>query len=401
MKLLVKLLVVVVLALLAYIIVRDDPGFVLVKYREIIAETTLAFALFALFVLMVLFYYLIRFLRGVLFLPKTLHDKSVDRRFSKSRRLLNQGLIDLAEGRFAQAEKNLLKTVKNSETPLLHYLAAARAAQLQGKHAERDSYLKSAHDSNPDAEVAIGVTQAELQLAHAQTEQALATLSHIHSIAPRHNYVSMLLARAYFEAGDWQQLVELLPAVRKTGLIREARLIDMERAGYSGLCQQAAERNSEQEMSSCWAKVPKNLKSDPQVLAVYIELLNQRQWRGQEVEDLLKGVLNKKWDNRLIVLFAEYNHPDRKAQLATMEKWLKDLSSNEYLLMALGITAMSAQLWGKAQGYLESSIHARPTPRACLELARLLEEHLQQAEQAAAYYKQGLKLEAEKTGGAV
>ncbi len=399
MKLLVKLLLLVVLALVAYIIVRDDPGFVLIKYGELIAETTLAFALFMVFVLMVLFYYLIRFLRSVLFLPKTLHDKSVDRRFSKSRRLLNQGLIDLAEGRFAQAEKNLLKPVKNSESPLLHYLAAARAAQLQGKHAERDAYLSAAHDSSPDAEVAIGVTQAELQLAHAQTEQALATLSHIHSIAPKHNYVSMLLARAYYEAGDWQQLVELLPDVRKTGLIREARLVEMERAGYSGLCRQTAERFGEQELTQCWASVPKSLKPDPQVLASYIELLNGRQWRDREIEDLVKGVLNKKWDNNLILLFAEYHHPDPKAQLATMEKWLKDFSNNEYLLMALGITAMSAQLWGKAQGYLESSIEARPTPRACLELARLLEDHLQQVDQAADYYKQGLMLEADKTQG--
>ena len=82
-----------------------------------------------------------------------------------------------------------------------------------------------------------------------------------------------------------------------------------------------------------------------------------------------------------------------------METWLKDLSTNEYLFMALGITAISAQLWGKAQGYLESSISASPTPRACLELARLLEDHLQQADQAADYYKQGLMLEADKAEG--
>ncbi len=401
MKLMVKLLALVVVALLAYILVRDDPGFVMVKYGELIAETTLAFALFVVFVLMVLFYYLIRFLRGLLFLPKTLHDKSVDRRFSKTRRLLNQGLIDLSEGRFAQAEKNLLKLVNNSESPLLHYLAAARAAQLQGKHAERDSYLAAAHDSNPDAEVAIGVTQAELQLAHAQTEQALATLSHIHSIAPRHNYVSMLLARAYFEAADWQQLVELLPDVRKTGLIRESRLLEMERAGYSGLCRHAADRGGEQALNQCWSKVPKNLKTDPEILAAYIERLNQSQWRANDVDDLVKSVLNRKWDNRLIVLFGEYNHADANAQLATMEKWLKDLSNNEYLLMALGLTAMRAQLWGKAQGYFESSIAAGATPRACLELARLLEGQLQQPEQAAAYFKQGLTLEARNASSAV
>lgn len=140
------------------------------------------------------------------------------------------------------------------------------------------------------------------------------------------------------------------------------------------------------------------MKTDAEILAAYLEQLNQSNWRGQEVEELVKSVLNKKWDNRLIVLFAEYNHRDPKAQLTVMEKWMKDLSTNEYLLMALGITAMRAQLWGKAQGYFESSIDAQATPRACLELARLLEDHLQQPDQAAIYFKQGLMLQTGQSG---
>ena len=215
MKFIIGLLLLVVLALGAVLLVREDPGFLMIRYRDFSVETTLAFGIGLVFLLVVVLHYAFKLLRGIWRLPEAIQLGSLNRRYEKSRRQLTQGLIDLAEGRFEQAENNLVRLVGFSESPLLHYLAAARAAQLQGKHDARDSYLKAAHEARPEAEIAIGVTQAELQLAHQQTEQALATLSHLHSVAPRHDYVSMLLARAYFELEDWAALVELLPDVRR------------------------------------------------------------------------------------------------------------------------------------------------------------------------------------------
>ena len=63
--------------------------------------------------------------------------------------------------------------------------------------------------------------------------------------------------------------------------------------------------------------------------------------------------------------------------------------------MALGRISTRARLWGKAQGYFEASIGAHATPAACLELAELFEQQLQQPENAVKYYQQGLKLSLE------
>jgi HemY protein len=165
-RLLIKLLILVIVVLAAVLLVRDDPGVVMLRYRGWTVDTSLAVALGVLIVFMVALYYLIRLLRGILRMPSALQRRSQNRRYGKARRQLNQGLIDLAEGRFEQAENHLMRLVGSSESPLVHYLAAARAAQLQGKHDARDGYLKAAHEANPAAELAIGVTQAELQLAH-------------------------------------------------------------------------------------------------------------------------------------------------------------------------------------------------------------------------------------------
>jgi len=392
-RLLVKLLLVVIVVLGAVLVVRDDPGFLMLRYRDYTVETSLAFALALAIVLAVALYYAVRILRGFLRLPGAMRRQAQNRRYGKARRQLNQGLIDLAEGRFEQAQDNLLRLVEFSESPLVHYLAAARAAQLQGNHDARDNYLKAAHEAAPEAELAIGVTQAELQLAHLQTEQALATLTHLHSIAPRHDYVTMLLARAYFELEDWSALVGILPDVRRKKLLKENRIREMERAGYCGLLQRAA--GNQQDFEKAWSAIPKAQQGDSEILRQYLDVMARRGWHSNTAEQLLLKTLESHWDDRLIEVYGRYQSRDANAQLTRAEAWLDESGQNEQLLLALGRISMRARLWGKAQGYLEASIGARVTPAACLALAELLEQHLQQPDKAAEYYQRGLKLSLE------
>jgi HemY protein len=392
----IKLLLLVIAVLLAVILVRDNPGQLLLRYGDYSIETTLAFAVILLVVAVISIYYAIKLLRGFWRLPGNLRDMSENRRHAKARRLLNQGLIDLAEGRFEQAENNLMRLVDISENSLVHYLAAARAAQLQGKHDARDNYLKAAHDDNPDAELAIGVTQAELQLAHLQTEQALATLTHLHSVAPRHDFVTMLLARAYHELQDWRALVELLPDVRRKKLVKPARLRQMEIDGYCGVLELAG--NSQAEFEAAWGKLPKDLQVDTTLLCYYIDHFIKRRWKGASAEQTLLRSLDNNWDDKLIEAYGRFPSRDATTQLTKVEKWLDEYGHNEQLLLALGRIATRARLWGKAQGYFEASIGVRATPAACLELAELLEKQLEQPQKAARYYEQGLRLCVETDG---
>jgi len=389
-RIFIKLLILVIVVLAVVLLVRDDPGMVMLRYRGWTIDTSLAVALAVLIVVVVAIYYLVRLLRGVLRMPAAIQRQSQTRRYAKARRQLNQGLIDLAEGRFEQAENHLMRLVNFSESPLVHYLAAARAAQLQGKHDARDSYLKAAHEANPEAELAIGVTQAELQLAHQQTEQALATLSRLHSIAPRHDFVTMLLARAYFELEDWTALTQILPDVRRKKLLKEKRLHEMELAGYRGALETAI--GNQASFDKTWSAIPKSLQSDPEMLRYYLDLLARHSWYNNGAEQLLVKSLDNRWDDSLIDIYGRFEARDANAQLTRAEKWLDDYGHNENLLLALGRIAMRARLWGKAQGYFEASNGARANPPACLALAELFEQQLQQPDKAAEYYQQGLKL---------
>jgi len=384
------LLLLVVIALGAVLLVRDDPGLLLLRYREWEVETSLAVAVVALFCAVIAVHFAFRSLRGLWRLPRSMKKRSQTRRYAKVRRQLTQGLIDLAEGRFEQAENHLVRLVDFSESPLVHYLSAARAAQLQGKHDARDSYLKAAHDANPDAELAIGVTQAELQLAHQQTEQALATLTHLHSVAPKHDFVTMLLARAYHELQDWRALVELLPVVRRRKLAKPARLRELELSGYRGVLELA--NGNQQDFEAAWSKLPKDLQSDASLLRYYFEQFARQGWSNSSAEQALLKAIDQQWDDGLIEVYGRYQARDATTQMTRVEKWLDDYGHNEQLLLALGRISVRARLWGKAQSYFEASIGARATAAACMELADLFEQQLQQPDKAVEYYQQGLKL---------
>ena len=127
-KFVISLLVLVIVVLGAVLVVQNDPGFVLIKYGDFSLETSLAFGIVAVAVIGLLIQFVLRLLLGIWRLPVRLRKRTEHRRQEKSRRLTNQGLIDLAEGRFEQSENSLLKLVDYAENPLLNYLAAARAA---------------------------------------------------------------------------------------------------------------------------------------------------------------------------------------------------------------------------------------------------------------------------------
>ncbi len=390
-KWLVRILFLVILVLGAVLLVKDDPGFVLIKYRDYSLETSLAFGIVVLILAILAIYFVLRIFRGVWRLPNSMKQHSQNRRFGRSRKLLNQGLIDLAEGRFEQAEINLIKMVEYSESPLLHYLAAARAAQLQGKHDARDSYLKAAHEARPEAEIAIGVTQAELQLAHQQNEQSLATLNHLRGIAPKHDYILMLLARVYTELEDWSALVELLPEIRKKKLFEESKLRKMEYKGYRGYLKESAAKSDGPALENAWNNIPASLQSDPELIISYVGLLNQQEFSTHHAEQQVVKALDRQWDDRLVEIYGQCRDGNADDQLKQAEKWLADYDQNEHLLLALGRICIRAKLWGKAQGYLEASIGANPMSTTCLALAELFNDHLQQPDKAAKCYRQGLE----------
>ncbi|MCU7803443.1 MAG: heme biosynthesis protein HemY [Candidatus Thiodiazotropha sp. (ex Lucinoma borealis)] len=388
-----RTLIAALFALLAAVVitlwVKQDNGYVLIGYGEWTIEGSLALFVLAGLALFLLVYASIRLLSHLWHMPERVASWRQKRRSLRAQHALTRGLVELAEGRWKVAERHLTRYAVQSETPLLNYLAAARAAQLQGEHTRRDDYLHLAHESMPSADVAVGLTQAELQLAHQQYEQALATLMHVRSLSPKHNYVLTLLKKLYENLKEWQKLEEMLPELKRRKVIDEKAYHLLETRVYcERLKQEATTLDS---LVQFWQSIPKGVRQQQQVLLDYCRYMMALD-AGSRVEPLIAAALQREWNSELVSLYGTIELADSSHQLAVAEGWLKNHQDDPVLLLALARLSLQNKLWGKGRSYLEASIGITPTSASYQQLGLLL-ERLGETDKAMQYFRAGLGLE--------
>ncbi|MCB1789983.1 MAG: heme biosynthesis protein HemY [Gammaproteobacteria bacterium] len=370
------------------VVLSHDSGYVLMSFGKYTVEMSLALLLLFVAALFGALYFGIRLVVRTLHLPQDVRDWKQRRGSRLAQQAMTRGLLEMSEGNWRGAEKRLVRFADRSETPLLNYLAAARAAQLQGAHDRRDVYIRLAHETMPSADVAVSLTQAELQLADHQLEQALATLKHLRSVAPKHNYVLRLLRRLYEQLGDWEHLRELLPELRRRKVDDEADLHRLEIRTHRALLEQAFLGRDERRLGIAWADVPRNLRDHPQILGDYAGYL-QEFGQDHRAEQLLRDALRKQWDADLVEAYGLLDSAEPGKQLSQMERFLADHPDDPTLLLTLGRLSLRAQLWGKARGYLEACIGRNGPPQAYRELGQLL-ERMHEPDKAIDIYRKGL-----------
>lgn len=390
MRLLLTGLVLMLLSVGLTLVLQEENGYFLLGYGVWTLEGSLVFLLVVIIIGFALLYGLLRFLAGLWQIPQRFKDWRKKRLSRRARRTLTRGLIESAEGQWESAEKNLLRLAEHSESPLLHYLAGARAAQFQGAHERRDRYLQLAHQSMPAADIAVALTQAELQLNHRQLEQALATLNHLRTLAPKHRYVLKLLVSLYEELKDWGKLDELIPSLRQQKVFDSQELFALELRVQLERMAQAALSDNPGSLRSFWAGQSRALQADPQMLAAFVAY-NQGRDTGLEMETLIRDFLKEDWDETLVGAYAGLEVADPLPLLAHAETWLAQRPRDPALLLCLGRLALRAKLWGKARSYLEASLGLKETPEAWQELGALL-ERLEERDAARDCYRKGLGL---------
>ncbi len=311
------------------------------------------------------------------------------RKSLKARQQTIDGMIALSEGHWKTAEGLLTKSASANNTKLINYLGAARASQQQGDIKQRDNYLKLAANSEPDAQMAVGLTKVELQIASQEYENALASLNHLKSINANHPFVLKLLYKVHHKLNDWKAIIELLPKLKKHGVFTDEAFANIELEAWQQRFQRA-ETKGDNKVFDLWTQLSRTLKRDPNIAYSYSRaLINDGQ--TDNAEQAIKQGLKHHWDDRLILLFVEINHANSSKALSSVEQWLKTQDGNQELLYALGRLSLKAKLWGKATNYLEQSIAIKPSAKAYNALAQSY-EHSGHPIQAQDTYQKGLKI---------
>jgi len=362
-------------------------GYLLLVYQPWLVQMPIWFAALSLFIIFGLFYLLVSGVDRLNFMFFRIRNWLNIRREHKSYSKTQHGLSALIEGRWKKSEQLLLSGMNQTFEPLINYLAAARAAQEQGAYERRDTYLQKAYKAAPNAGLAIGLTQAELELKQDQLEQASATLNHLRQQNPRHPRVLKLLEEVYVRLGDWKNLQTLLPAMRKARLLDSQQFDLFEKNIYCEIFR-TANNKSLDEIHEIWNAAPRYIRKNPDVVCEYVKQL-ARFNENKEIEELIQKTLKNHWQPELVRIYGNLPFTNLNRQLVIGGAWLKLYGPRQETLLLLGKLCVRTQLWGKAKDYFDRCLALGPNPEASLEYGNLLMQ-LGESDEAIRKYHDGL-----------
>ncbi|MDG9922460.1 MULTISPECIES: heme biosynthesis HemY N-terminal domain-containing protein [unclassified Pseudomonas] len=372
------LLILVVAAATALgLAIVEHSGYVLIAWKGLRYESSL-WVFLLLIVVAVLLLWTLRWLVRLLLVSGGLVNPWSRRQRGRRQQLAaDKGLLDLIEGRWERAVRHLRLAAEGERQPLMYYLGAARAAHKLGRVEESEELLEQALRRQPQAELAIALTHAELQREQGNLQGALDTLQAMRERHPRHHIVLEQLQRTLVERGDWAALLELLPELRKAKVLEGEALAELERKVWIARLQSAGEQGLDQgevalqPLTAAWQQLSSAQRQDAELLLAYAGQLRAL-GAQEEAEEVLRKALKQGYDARLMRLYGQLRGRDPARQLQTAEGLLKQHPQDPLLLLSLGRLCLQNGLWGKAREYFEISLEFSRSAETCAELARLL-----------------------------
>lgn len=350
-----NLLVWILLAIigaLAWHLLAQDPGYVLVRYRGWDYTTNLLWvavgtvaALFALWLLWSLVALPVRALRR--------------RRERQSRERLGAGLEALHQGHYARAEK-LLPGADDDSDAAVARLAAARAAFARGDHAAARSHL-DAIDSRHALTRAIG--RAQLALAEDRPTDALVALDDpaAQPLSPRGLALRADALAASRQAGE---AYALLGALRQQQALPDAALAERERRWAAQALAEAPDANA---LADRWEALPRALRDEPEVTAAYAVRAADLGW-DEAATGAIERALDARWDEDLAALYGRLPVGRLDQREATASRWLQKHPGSPALLLALARIERARGQWPRAEEHLHTALSAGAGPEAWEEL---------------------------------
>ncbi len=390
-----KLFILAILTLLAVVYVsilaKADPGYALISYANWTVEMTLVLLVgglvMATLLALAIIYLFLKLLDIPFSLGKWYRSKKVDTAYKNS----VKGYMQLAEGNYRACERSLTHNINNNQMALINYFSAARAAQEQDKIKQRDEYLEQAREAFPQAELAIGLVQAELQLQKRQYKQALINLLHLRTLSANHKKVLELLKQLYLQTHAWKELQALMKDLRHYRVMPTEALQQLEVTINKQLLHQLAVDKQYDDMRQHWQELDRHLRNNSDLVCYYAQLLHHAGF-DQQAGELLRNLLKREFNEAAIALYGTIVEEDGKAQLAFAENLLKQHKNSSTLLLALGRICIANELWGKARDYIQQSIEMDADAEKYRILANLYEDKIGDQENALICYRKGLAL---------
>ncbi|HSG76572.1 MAG TPA: heme biosynthesis HemY N-terminal domain-containing protein [Burkholderiales bacterium] len=370
-----------------------DRGYVQFAYAEWRVEMSLLlYAVLALLAFIGAFI-AVRMLQHTVALPAYVRAYRARRRRERAQAALASALQAWLEGRYARAEKEATRAFDGAASPGLAAIIAARAAHELGAPERREQWMTRAQEAGQRG--AAMLSRAVMALGERDYGSAADALHSLQGSGARQFATLRLLLRAERGLRNWEEVLRLTQQLAKRdaiapGVAEEYRV----QAHVELLAQAAADRGTFEER---WRKIPSREQSIARIAgaaarhALALGLTNL-------ARDAVEKALAKEWAPALAALYGELPGMEQPARgeearrrIERAEKWLLEHESDPQLLAALGRLCAHAELWGKAQNYLEASLSFEESRATHLELARLL-DRLERSAEAQPHYRRAAEL---------
>src|SRR6185295_19684613 len=325
-----------------------------------------------------------RLIGHTLALPAQVRAFRARRKREQAQSALASALQCYFEGRYARAEKEAALAWETGAAPGIAALIAARAAHQMREYERRGQWLERAAATGESLHAARLLTQAELALDERDFIGARDALRSMHGTGPRHIAAARMQLRAERGAQNWEEVLRLATLLAKRSALPPAIAEEYRvQAHIELLGRDAGDRSA---LESRLRRTPATDLAHPRVAAA---AARRAAALGEAplARELLERSLAAEWNAALVGLYGDVEkfepqmrQNEARARIERAERWLREHAEDAQLLATLGRLCMAADLWGKAQNYLEASLSFAPTRAAHLELARLAEREGRAAE---------------------
>ena len=388
MRALIAFLVIATAAVTLALLFRINTGYVLFvspPYRVELSQN--AFIVIAVLTIIAL-YALVRAAVRLANLPKEVREGRRRRQFERFRSKQDAAVVALLEGRHGKARQFAQEALAIPHSSPIAALVGARAALETRDYAGAASMLDRPDTQATNLAVPRLMLEAELALERGQPADALARLAELRREAGLHTAAQRLELRALTAANRPQEIPALVDQLVKRK-VYDPEQGELLRASAHAEALESFEHDAAG-LRAYWARVPENDRLQPRVARAaatsFLALGSDR-----EAADILARTLERNWDSRLVLLYAQCRAPDATRQLETAERWLVTHNQDAALLYTLGRLCERQQLWGKAQTYLEASLALDNHWRAHVALGEML-ARLDRHDEANAHLSAALKL---------
>ena len=326
----------------------SDPGYVMVRVRGTTLETSLVFAVIVLLIAWGLLSIAVRFARW----PFRAWGRAYRRR---GRERLASGLTALAEGRHANAERDLAKASNHEALRAPALLALAQSAHERGAEDRANEALDKVGGAAQTAALAL---RARFLIENGRPAEALALLKSASGTLPPRG--QRLLVEAALASGDSRAALDALPALARAQSLAPDEQTALDTRVLVAALAAAPDIAS---LNALWGSASRAQRRRPELIAAFAHRSAEL---GQMLAamDEIESAQRREWNDALALAYADMGPAELPARTRKAEGWLSVAPNSAALATALGRLCAQQSLWGKSEQYLERALAIEETPLA-------------------------------------